>query len=115
MRCGGSAATRTAATQRTFSPNSGDPGNKEAVCPSSPIPRSCTSNAGGSDPKNFRSSVSYARAHSSGAVSYTHLDVYKRQEQGQWYGMPATLVRNDRGEDCPEGQLTAEKVSCGNR
>jgi hypothetical protein len=29
--------------------------------------------------------------------------------------MPATLVRNDRGEDCPEGQLTAEKVSCGNR
>ncbi len=66
MRCGGCAATRTAATQRTFSPNAGDPGNNEAVWPSSPIPRSCTSNAGGSDPKNFRSSVSYARAHSSG-------------------------------------------------
>jgi len=39
----------------------------------------------------------------------------ERPEQGQWYGMPATLVRNDRGEDCPEGQLTGEKVSWGNR
>ena len=56
--CGGLAGASTAITHRFFSSSAGEPGKSDAVCPSTPSPRSCRSNAGGRRSKELRSSAS---------------------------------------------------------